>query len=203
VDAGYVDAALLVGSRRDHGVSLEGPVRGVARRRTQAERAYEQRHFSIDWERERVRCPQGKTSVSWRVGLDNVGAPRIQAVFSRTDCGACAAQTPCTPVRHARRSVHFHPRPEHEALNAARAQMHDPTWKRRYHVRAGIEGTLSQGVRAFGMRRSRYLGLARTGLQQACTGAAINVLRAVRWIEGQPRARTRVTRFAALAPLAA
>ena len=26
VDAAYVDAALLVGSRRDHGVLLEGPV---------------------------------------------------------------------------------------------------------------------------------------------------------------------------------
>src|SRR5829696_5581488 len=30
VDAAYVDAALLVGSRRDHGISLEGPVRGVS-----------------------------------------------------------------------------------------------------------------------------------------------------------------------------
>jgi transposase len=76
--------------------------------------------------------------------------------------------------------------------------MHDPAWKRRYRVRAGIEGTLAQGVRAFGMRRSRYIGLAKTGLQQACTGAAMNVSRAVRWLAGAPRAKTRVTRFAAL-----
>jgi transposase len=33
VDAGYVDAALLVGSQRDYRVSLEGPVRAVAKRR--------------------------------------------------------------------------------------------------------------------------------------------------------------------------
>src|SRR4051794_22412561 len=32
VDSAYVDAALLVGSRRDHDVSLEGPVRAVPRR---------------------------------------------------------------------------------------------------------------------------------------------------------------------------
>ena len=32
VDAAYVDAALLVGSRRDHGVSLEGPVRAMPKR---------------------------------------------------------------------------------------------------------------------------------------------------------------------------
>jgi len=202
VDSAYVDAALLVGSRRDHGVSLEGPVRGVANRHTGAGRGFEQRDFAIDWERERVTCPRGKTSVTWRAGLDEVGAPRIQAVFSRTDCGACAARALCTPAKAARRSVYFHPRPEYEALNAARARMRDPAWKRRYRVRAGIEGTLSQGVRAFGMRRSRYVGLAKTGLQQACTGAAMNVSRAVRWLAGATRAKTRVTRFAALSQAA-
>ena len=93
-------------------------------------------------------------------------------------------------------------RPEYAALNAARARMHDPAWRRRYRVRAGIEGTLSQGVRAFGMRRSRYIGLAKTGLQQVCTAAAKNVSRIVNWLDGRPRARTRVTRFAALAQAA-
>ena len=39
VDSGYVDADLLVSSRRDHGISLEGPVRAMPRRRTEAERA--------------------------------------------------------------------------------------------------------------------------------------------------------------------
>jgi hypothetical protein len=28
-------------------------------------------------------------------------------------------------------------------------------WPSRYNVRAGIEGTLSQGIRVFGMRRTR------------------------------------------------
>jgi transposase len=202
VDAAYVDAALLVESRRDHGVSLEGPVRAMAKRPSEAAQAYEQRHFAIDWEREQVTCPQGKTSVTWRVGRDEVGAPRVQAVFSRTDCGACAARQLCTSAKEARRSVYFHPRAEYEALNAARARMHDPAWKKRYQVRAGVEGTLSQAVRGFGLRRSRYIGLARTGLQQVCTAAAMNVARVVRWLDGVPRAKTRVTRFAALAQAA-
>jgi transposase len=77
--------------------------------------------------------------------------------------------------------------------------MHDAAWKQRYRVRAGIEGTLSQGARAFGVRRSRYIGLAKSGLQQACTAAAMNVSRVVHWLFGRPRAKTRVTRFAALA----
>ena len=61
VDAGYVDAELLASSQRDYGLSLEGPVRGVSSRVGQG---YGLRHFTIDWDRERVTCPQGKTSVS-------------------------------------------------------------------------------------------------------------------------------------------
>jgi transposase len=175
---------------------------GPPRWRAGAEQAYELRHFAIDWERKQVTCPQGKVSVTWRAGLDEVGALRIGAVFSRTDCGACAARSLCTSAKDARRSVYFHPRSEYEALNAARARMHDPAWKERYHVRAGIEGTLSQGVRVLGMRRSRYIGLARTGLQQACTAAAMNISRIVNWLDGRPRAKTRVTCFAALAQAA-
>ena len=202
VDSGYVDADLLVSSWRDHGISLEGPVRAMPRRRTEAERAYEQEHFSIDWERESVTCPQGKTSVTWRAGRDEVGAARITAVFSRTDYGACAARQFCTSAKEARRSVYFHPRPEYEALNAARGRMDDPAWRKRYGVRAGIEGTLSQGVRAFGLRRSRYVGETKTGLQGVCTAAAINVARIVNWLAGTPRAKTRTTRFATLASAA-
>ncbi len=201
VDSAYVDAGLLVSSQRDHGVSLEGPVRGVANQFARGQ-GFGQRDFAIDWEHERVTCPRGKTSVTWRAGRDDADAPRIQAIFSRTDCGACADRALCTPSKDARRSIYFHQRPEYEALNAARARMDDSAWKRRYRIRAGIESTLSQGVRAFGMRRSRYIGLAKTGLQQACTAAAMNVSRIVNWLDGRPRAKTRVTRFASLAQAA-
>ncbi len=50
-------------------------------------------------------------------------------------------------------------------------------WRRRYRHRAGIEGTVAQGVKAFGLRRSRYRGLAKTQLQHHLTGAAINFTR--------------------------
>jgi transposase len=200
VDSAYIDAALLVDSRRDHDVSLEGPVRSVSSWQSRTGQGYDLSRFSIDWERERVTCPQGKVSVSWRVARDKDGSPRINARFGRADCGACAAREFCTPAKEARRSVYFHPRAEYEALNAARARMSDPAWKKRYRIRAGVEGTLSQGVRAFGMRRSRYIGLAKTALQQVCTAAAMNVSRIVHWLDGLPRAKTRVTRFAALAP---
>ncbi|HEY0391222.1 MAG TPA: IS1182 family transposase [Solirubrobacterales bacterium] len=200
VDSAYVDAALLVDSRRDHDVSLEGPVRSVSSWQSRTGQGYDLSRFSIDWERERVTCPQGKVSVSWRVARDKDGSPRINARFGRAECGACAAREFCTPAKEPRRSVYFHPRAEYEALNAARARMSDPAWKKRYRIRAGVEGTLSQGVRVFGMRRSRYIGLAKTALQQVCIAAAMNVSRIISWLDGLPRAKTRVTRFVALAP---
>ena len=71
--------------------------------------------------------------------------------------------------------------------------------RRRYARRAGIEGTLSQGVRAFGLRRSRYRGLARTHLQHVATAAAVNLERLAAWFRAAPRAATRTSRFAGLA----
>jgi transposase len=72
----------------------------------------------------------------------------------------------------------------------------------RYADRAGVEGTLSQGVRAFGLRSARYRGLAKTRLQHLATAAAVNVQRVTDWYEGRPRATTRRPHVARLAPAA-
>jgi len=56
-------------------------------------------------------------------------------------------------------------------------------------------------VRAFGLRRTRFRGLAKTHLQHVATAAAINIDRIVAWLEERPRATTRTSRFAALAPV--
>jgi transposase len=54
-------------------------------------------------------------------------------------------------------------------------------------------------VRTFGLRRSRYRGLARTHLQHVATAAALNLGRLAAWFRAVPRAATRTSRFAALA----
>ena len=199
VDSGHVDAELLVSSRRDHGVSLEGPVRGTSGRQGRAGGDHSLPDFRIDWDREQVTCPQGRMSSCWRRMGREDASPRIQVQFSRLDCGPCVARAARASAKTARRVMHFHDKAEYEALRAARARADDPAWLRRHHKRAGVEGTLSQGVRAFGLRRSRYISLAKTSLQQACTAAAMTVSRVVRWLDGVPRARTRTTRFASLA----
>ena len=91
------------------------------------------------------------------------------------------------------------PRQEHDALATARAREDTAEGRRLYAQRQGIESTLSQAVHAFGLRRTRYRGLAKTGLQHAATAAAINLDRIAAWFGGRPIAPTRTSRFAALA----
>jgi transposase len=71
-----------------------------------------------------------------------------------------------------------------------------------YAARAGVEGTHAQAISRCGLRRSRYVGLAKTHLQHVITAAAVNLVRVAEWFAGTPVARTRVSRLAALQPAA-
>jgi len=72
-----------------------------------------------------------------------------------------------------------------------------------YAHRAGIEGTISRGLRRCDLRQARYIGLAKTRLQHILTTVAINFLRLGEWLSGTPRARTRQTPFTQLMASAA
>jgi transposase len=58
--------------------------------------------------------------------------------------------------------------------------------------------TISQGVRRCGLRRSRYVGVARTHLGHVLTAAALDFVRVADWLPGTPRAQTRPSPFALL-----
>jgi hypothetical protein len=121
--------------------------------------------------------------------------------FSLQDCRPCQARPLCSRTTDTGRRLHLPSQEHFEALQAARAWYASEEGRQRYQRRAGVEGTLSQGVRAFGLRRSRYRGLEKTHLQHVATAAAINIDRLVAWLEERPRAKTRTSRFAALAPV--
>jgi transposase len=199
VDSAYVDAELLVRSQTEQGIILMGPTRLNNSWQSKVADAYDIEQFEINWEQHQVRCPQGKQSTSWLEGVDNRGSPLIYVYFRRRDCQACQARARCTRSAK-RRSLGFRPQEQFEALQAARHRYASEEGRRLYNRRAGVEGTISQGVRAFALRQTRYRGLAKTHLQQIATATAINLDRIVAWLDGLPRALTRISRFAALAP---
>ena len=90
---------------------------------------------------------------------------------------------------------------EFNVLQQACLQQQTDEFRTRYAQRSGIEGTHSQAVRALGLRRPRYFGLPKTALAHIFTVAAINLIRLDAFLEGKKATKTRVSRFAALAPV--
>jgi len=201
VDAGYVDAELLATSQRDYAIDLCGAVRGSVRWQAHTEGAFDLSHFTIDWEQRQVTCPAGHTSLSWTPAIDNRDNDVIKIKFARGDCCDCPHRSQCT--RTARRSLTVRPREQHEALMANRTRQATPEFKAKQARRCGIEGALSYGIRLCGMRRARYIGLAKTHLQHCASAAVMNLARLVRWLSGEPRAHTRQTPFQRLQQMVA
>jgi len=200
VDAGYMDSELLVDSRADYAVTLHGPVQLNRRWQASTPGAYGIDDFAIDWDAKHVTCPNDKKSVYWSERKDKRNDnDLIVVLFAKNDCLACKQRARCHRSDKQGRAVAFKPKEKHEALQAARQAQQTPEWHEVYAARSGIEGTLSQGVRAFGLRRSRYFGLAKTHFQHEAVAAAVNVARLAAWFDHKPRETTRVSRFARLA----
>ena len=64
--------------------------------------------------------------------------------------------------------------------------------------RAGVEGAISQAVRGFGMRQTRYRSLAKTKLQHLATAAAINIDRFIAYKLGGPKSPNEDLSFCAV-----
>jgi transposase len=200
LDAGYVDAESLVSSQRDFGVTICSPVREKVSWQAKAGQGFDLASFQIDWDKQMVICPNGQTSAEWRSRQQGARKPVIQVRFSPAVCRACAVRSQCTKATRGGRAIAFLPREQHEALQQVRKAQHaQPFWKK-YAQRSGIEGTISQAVRSYTLRYARYIGLAKTHLQSIATAAAINLHRLFDWWQLQPRAKTRVSAFAKLAP---
>jgi transposase len=186
LDSGYVDAGLLVTAQTQHQIDVVGPPFGSYSRQQREGEGYDLQAFVIDWEAQQARCPQGHTSVHWRPGHDVSGDPAIRIRFDRPTCRACPARRACTSAKDAPRQLTVRPQAHHEALQAARHRQETPEFKAQYTLRAGVESSLSQGIRRFDLRQSRYLGLARTHLQQLLNATAMNVVRVIAWLRGEP-----------------
>jgi transposase len=197
MDAGYVNAEVLATSHRRFGIDVVSPTHPDAKWQAATEGGIDASQFLIDWERKQARCPQGKTSVSWTPTVDAYKQEVIKIRFSTKDCHVCPLLAHCTfsHSRVPRRLLTIRPRDQYEALHAARRRQTTQAFSQQYALRSGIEATFSQGVRAFGLRRSRYSGLTKTHLQHIGTAAAINLVRVVAWLDGDELAPTRVSAF--------
>jgi transposase len=200
VDAGYISAKRILHSRHTHGIDLMGPVHIDPSWQARTPGALDLSRFTVDGKRERVTCPQGQHSVAWHPAKDAKGESVVQVLFAKAVCQVCPCRSLCTDAQATRRSMTLRfPQERHELLLAARKRQQTEAFKELYRLRAGIEGTFSQTTRKAGLRRARYRGLPKTHLQHVLTAVATNLLRLDAWLQGVPFAKTRTSRFTALA----
>jgi transposase len=200
VDTSYVCAGQLVQSQNEHGVDLLGPVVQDSSWQARAQEGFDASCFVIDWSSQTAICPQGRTSVYWKCSKapNNYGA--IHIAFAQEDCLACPVRCHCTHTPIQPRMLRVREQASYEALGSARERQRSPDFQQAYAARAGIEGTLSQGVRLADLRHARYIGLAKTHLQHLITAAALNLVRVGSWLAEIPKASTRPSRLAVAAP---
>jgi transposase len=189
VDAGYACADELVAARA-RGIILTGPLRATATRQRRTG-GYTAEAFAIDWDLQQATCPQGVTSATW-CEHTRKGTGQIMVRFPQAACTSCPARAQCTTSATGRQ-LGLRPRPIHDAVTAARAEQATPAWKRRYAIRAGVEGTMWQATHVTGIRHARYLGLPKTSLEHHAAAAAVNLIRLDAWWTGRPIDHTRTS----------
>ncbi|MBG0822845.1 IS1182 family transposase [Planomonospora sp. ID91781] len=192
VDTGYITPDVIHHAAVRWGISLLGPVRSDPRARP----GFAKQDFHIDWRAHTLTCPRGVTSPPWKPTFDD-GRPRFSVLFPRQACRACADRLACTGnIDGKGRHVTLLPRPQQEIQTRARAEQQTGQWRARYAIRAGCEATVSETVRAHGLRHCRYLGLAKTHVQHVLTAAGTNIIRLTQYdLAGPSRASRSLTAF--------
>jgi Transposase DDE domain len=169
--------------------------------RPRDEGGFDLSRFQIDWDRQQVTCPNGKTSRNWR--------EPTAARASRSCRRPLGRRTAC-PVR-----IEFAapahqswlalspsgPAPQYQTQQQLRAEQATNAWRERYARRAGIEGTIAQAARRSNVHQARYRGLAKTHLQHVLTALALNLVRLDAWLTDIPPGGSRVSRLTRLQPM--
>lgn len=197
LDSGYPSADLLVESADRFGIRLVTPMLADVSAQARAGTGYDAARFDVDFDSGAVTCPQGRTSSMWSPARQR-GTETIVVKFDTATCRACPARAECTTAVRGGRQLTIRPRRVHQALTEARTRQTTKDFARTYRLRAGVEGTIRQGVAVSDTRHARYRGLPKTHLQHVASAAALNLIRLDAWFNDVPLDRTRTSHLARL-----
>jgi len=173
----YVDQAYMSGYHIADSLSKGIDLRGYVREGNLSKpEGFRLRDFEIDIEQRQAICPAGKKQAKWvraKPGVNNLIAYHVQ--FG-PQCQLCPYFGPdlCTDKPNGR---HLGINAHHDLIQARRLETETEAFRQEMHIRAGIEGTVSEMVRSHGLRRSRYRGTRKNQLQALFGAAAVNLKR--------------------------
>lgn len=155
---------------KEHGSEMVAPLCIVRNRYAKA--IFPTSMFKYDEKKQTLTCPQGVTTkASWN---DRTTDKKIFH-FPMPKCGMCLVRSKCTNAEEGRRTVSISK--VNKELREAEVYNVTEQFKEDMRLRPPIEGKLSELVRYHGMRRARYRGLKKVGLQCYFTAAAVNIKR--------------------------
>jgi transposase len=197
LDSGYPSAQAITTALAEHGIRLVTPALLDHSPQARAATGFAKSAFTIDFDTRQAICPQGHTSTCWSPASQR-GTDVIVVKFATGTCAPCPARAQCTTAKRGGRQLTLHHRDLHEALAAARAEQTTKTWRDKYTLRAGVEGTIHQAVAITGIRHARYRGLPKLHLQHVFSAVALNLIRLHAWWTGHPLDRGRTSHLTRL-----
>jgi hypothetical protein len=175
VDAAYVSTQELVEAAAE-GRELIGPAPAPA---SNNDGRFTSEQFNVTVEQRKAVCPAGnENSQCSRLEEKATGRISYRFEWDSSTCGQCALRDQCFKASHPHRTLVVGE--HHTILQGRRLEQKTEPFKQRMRHRNAIEGTQSELVRAHGLRRARFRGLAKARLQNYFAGAACNIKRWLR-----------------------
>lgn len=178
----YVDQAYMSGEHIHDSRERDIDLRGYVQPGGNKSKGFRLTDFDIDISRQQVTCPAGNTSVHWTEVTPGTTKGVAYRAFFGKQCHNCPffSKEQCTTSPGGRKlDISRY----HDELQKRRREMQTEAFQKEMNARNGIEGTISELVRAHGARRSRYRGLAKNRLQAAFIGGAANLKRLANALE--------------------
>ena len=173
VDGAYVSAERLAQARAE-GREIIGPAQAAPKK----EGRFSVEAFVVSLEQRQATCPAGKTNTQCsRLEEEPTGKVSYRFEFG-AHCHECPLRSQCLGKDQRHRTIQVGQ--YHALLQARRQEQQTEAFKLKTRRRNAIEGTQSELVRAHGLRRARYLGLAKASLQNLLAATACNVKRWIR-----------------------
>jgi len=131
--------------------------------------------FTIDLGKEKVTCPEGKTTTKCYKRKNSKGESTIFFIFPKEVCELCIKKGECTMAKSSGRTITAGPNEEY--LQKMRVRQQTQQFKEIYHSRRPpIERKIAELI-YHGLRKTRYIGRRKSRLQALFTAAVVNLKR--------------------------
>ena len=170
VDGGYTSGEVLADAAAE-AREVHGPIQSAPRRGDR----FGAEDFAVDIDQRVTRCPAGQASTNCSRLDEATGKVNYRFEWNNDLCQACEHRARCLGANQPHRTLLVGQ--HHQHTQVRRREMKTEAFRTRMHRRNGVEGTISELKRGYGLRRSRYRGLIKVGLQNYFIGAACNIKR--------------------------